>query len=43
MSQDLKSKIKQLGNHFSDKKSRDELFSIINEWLHNKKDTGGIV
>lgn len=39
MSQDIKAKIKILGNHFEDKKSRDELYSLINEWLHKKKNT----
>ncbi len=39
MSQNIKAKIKNLGNHFEDKKSRDELYLLINEWLHRKKNS----
>jgi len=39
MSQELKKKVRQLGNHFEDKEARDELQSIIHDWLHGKRDT----
>ena len=39
MSQELKKKVRQLGNHFEDKEARDELQSIIHNWLHGKRDT----
>ena len=39
MSQELKKRVRQLGNHFEDKKARDELQSIIHDWLHGKRDT----
>lgn len=39
MSQELKKRVKQLGNHFEDKEARDELQSIIHNWLHGKRDT----
>lgn len=39
MSQELKKRVKQLGNHFEDKEARDELQSIIHDWLHGKRDT----
>lgn len=35
----LKKKVRQLGNHFEDKEARDELQSIIHDWLHGKRDT----
>ena len=38
MSQELKKKVRQLGNHFEDKEARDELQSIIHDWLHGKRD-----
>lgn len=39
MSQELKKRVRQLGNHFEDKEARDELQSIIYNWLHGKRDT----
>ncbi len=39
MSQELKKRVRQLGNHFEDKEARDELQSIIHNWLHGKRDT----
>lgn len=39
MSQELKKRVRQLGNHFEDKEARDELQSIIHDWLHGKRDT----
>lgn len=37
MSPDIKEKVKILSSHFEDKKARDELYTLINEWLHHKK------
>ena len=39
MSQELKKRVRQLGNHFEDKEARDELQLIIHNWLHGKRDT----
>lgn len=39
MSQKLRKRVKLLGNHFEDKQARDELQSIIHNWLHGKRDT----
>lgn len=39
MSQELKKRVRQLGNHFENKEARDELQSIIHDWLHGKRDT----
>jgi hypothetical protein len=39
MTNNLKARIEILGSHFDEKKSRDELYSIINQWLHRRKDT----
>lgn len=39
MSQELKKRVRQLGNHFEDKEARDELQAIIHDWLHGKRDT----
>ena len=37
MSQDLKKRVKHLGNHFEDKEARDELQTIIHDWLRGKR------
>lgn len=39
MSQELRKRVKLLGNHFEDKQARDELQLIIHDWLHGKRDT----
>lgn len=39
MSQELKKRVRQLGNHFEDKEARDELQAIIHDWLHGKRNT----
>ena len=39
MSQELKKRVRQLGNHFENKEARDELQSIIHDWLHGKRNT----
>lgn len=38
MSQELKKRVRQLGNHFENKEARDELQTIIHDWLHGKRD-----
>ena len=43
MSQDLKRRVKLLGSYFEDKEAREELQSIINDWLHGKKDSEKII
>ena len=37
--QEIKERIKKLGKDFSNKKSRDELFLLINKYMHHKTDT----
>lgn len=38
MPQEMKEHIKRLGNDFANKKSRDELFVLINSFLHQEDD-----
>ncbi len=38
MTQEVKKRVKILGEHFKEKKARKELQAIINSWLQEKKE-----